>query len=482
MAVESWFPVGHALPDGASCRRAVYGDNQWQIIKTDGGGSALVVRDELIGRWKRLNLVEDGVFNAFSYGPDSFHEVSCGPSEAISPVDQSKSPDSRNEAVAFAMALKATREIDPASALQDAIYIESLGRLLPTFSLSARAEDDVILGYWLTGGARVSVKSTRRLSQMMSWITPTGLKDVISAAGMAQMAKEAPKDCELEDNAPIEEADVADSQYATGDEGTGLERGVPFALAGRPLLEDFFNEHVIDIVRNKERYAVLGIGFPSAIVLHGPPGCGKTFAVEQLVEYLGWPSFQVDASSIASPYIHETSKKVAEVFDKAMKNSPSVLIIDEMEAFLADRESGSGSSTHRVEEVAEFLRRIPEATKNEVLVVAMTNRVEMIDSAIMRRGRFDHVIQVDPASAEEVNALLTKLLSKLPCAKDVDPAPLSKRLAGRPLSDVAFVVREGARRCAHSGHSAIEQQFLLEALDTTPDRSQSGSGHRMGFI
>ena len=345
MAVESWFPVGHALPDGASCRRAVYGDNQWQIIKTDGGGSALVVRDELIGRWKRLNLVEDGVFNAFSYGPDSFHEVSCGPSEAISPVDQSKSPDSRNEAVAFAMALKATREIDPASALQDAIYIESLGRLLPTFSLSARAEDDVILGYWLTGGARVSVKSTRRLSQMMSWITPTGLKDVISAAGMAQMAKEAPKDCELEDNAPIEEADVADSQYATGDEGTGLERGVPFALAGRPLLEDFFNEHVIDIVRNKERYAVLGIGFPSAIVLHGPPGCGKTFAVEQLVEYLGWPSFQVDASSIASPYIHETSKKVAEVFDKAMKNSPSVLIIDEMEAFLADRESGSGSST-----------------------------------------------------------------------------------------------------------------------------------------
>jgi len=481
MAVESWFPVGYALPDGASCRRAVHGDSQWQIFKTDGGGSALVVRAELLERWKLLNLAEEGVFNVFNYGSETFGEVSCGPSESISPVDQCKSPDSRNEAIAFAAALKATREIDPESALQDAIYAEGLGRLFPTFSLSPRATDDVILGYWLTGGAQVSAKSTRRLNQMMSWLTPNGVNDVVSAAGMSQMAKTSSADDGVDDDMLEKVASIATTDPSAA-EGSGLERGVPFALAGRPLLEDFFNEHVVDIVKNKERYAALGIGFPSAIVLHGPPGCGKTFAVEQLVEYLGWPSFQVDASSVASPYIHETSKKVAEVFDKAMKNSPSVLIIDEMEAFLADRESGSGSSTHRVEEVAEFLRRIPEATKNEVLVVAMTNRVEMIDSAIMRRGRFDHVIQVDPASAEEVHALLTKLLSKLPCAKDVDPTPLSKKLAGRPLSDVAFVVREGARLCARSGSTSIEQCFLIEALETTPDRSGNGNARTIGFL
>src|SRR3546814_16081302 len=73
-----------------------------------------------------------------------------------------------------------------------------------------------------------------------------------------------------------------------------------------------------------------------------------------------------------------------------MENAPSVLVIDEMEAFLADREMGSGH--HRVEEVAEFLRRIPEAVKNEVLIIAMTNRIDMIDPAITRRGRFDHAI------------------------------------------------------------------------------------------
>jgi cell division protease FtsH len=195
----------------------------------------------------------------------------------------------------------------------------------------------------------------------------------------------------------------------------------------------------------------LGIEFPSAIILHGPPGCGKTFAVDRLIDYLGWPRFQIDASSVASPYIHETSKKVAEVFGKAMKNAPAVLVIDEMEAFLSERQSGMGSGQHHVEEVAEFLRRIPEAIKNRVLIIAMTNRIEMIDPAILRRGRFDHVVKVDMASEEEVRALLGKLVTDLPCENDIDVAILAKRLTGRPLSDVAFSVREGARLAARAG-------------------------------
>src|SRR5213075_2604499 len=122
----------------------------------------------------------------------------------------------------------------------------------------------------------------------------------------------------------------------------------------------------------------------------------------------------IEASTVASPYIHETSKKVAALFDKAIESAPSVLVIDEMEAFLADRQMGSGSSHHRVEEVGEFLRRIPDAGKNNVLVVAMTNRIEMIDPAILRRGRFDHVVKVDMASENEVLSLLQSLVGQLP--------------------------------------------------------------------
>jgi hypothetical protein len=480
MAIESWLPFGYELPDGAICRRARHGDSQWQIVDTDGGGRALIVHDALYARWVETRLVEEGSFSSLAFGPEKFHEISAGPNSVIEPVHEGKSPNSHSEAVAFATALSSTREFDRESALHDSIYVEQLNKLLPTYSLSTSVSDDLVLGYWLTGGAQVSVNSRRRINQLLSWLKPENISAVVSAAGIGQLV-----DCKARegcDEGKAFEDEFQESQLPNRNQTSGLESGVPFSLAGRELLENFFNEHVIEIVRNKARYATLGIGFPSALVLHGPPGCGKTFAVEQLVEYLGWPSFQVDASTVASPFIHDTSKKVAEVFIKAMKNSPSVLIIDEMEAFLADREAGSGSSTHRIEEVAEFLRRIPEATKNEVLVVGMTNRIELIDNAILRRGRFDHVIQVYPATEAEVLALLEKLTSKLPRDQDVNLASIATMLSGRPLSDVAFVIREGARLSARSGSDKIAQKFLHEALASTSERRGGGSSRRIGFV
>ena len=165
-----------------------------------------------------------------------------------------------------------------------------------------------------------------------------------------------------------------------------------------------------------------------------------------------------------------------------MVYAPFVLMIDEMEAFLADRDMGSGH--HRIEEMAEFLRRIPEAAKNEVLIIAMTNRIEMIDPAILRRGRFDHVIKVDLANEKEVHALLDKLLSPLPKAADVNIESLARKLAGRPLSDIASVVREGARLAARSGKTQLDQDSLLSALRLTPIRKDGDEkkGHRIGFI
>jgi SpoVK/Ycf46/Vps4 family AAA+-type ATPase len=163
-----------------------------------------------------------------------------------------------------------------------------------------------------------------------------------------------------------------------------------------------------------------------------------------------------------------------------MESAPSVLVIDEMEAFLSERDMAAGP--HRVEEVAEFLRRIPEAVQNEVLIVAMTNRLDMIDQAILRRGRFDHVIKVDFASEQEVRALLEKLLSTLPKEADVDGEALAKGLGGRPLSDVSFVVREGARLAARSGRDRLNQASLLAALKSTPARDGQEPARRIGFI
>lgn len=480
MAIDSWFPIGFRLPDGVKTRVALYEGVHWQILQTEGAGRALVATDDLTKHWVDSGIIEDGQFAVFAYGDRRLRSITCSDAQVLCPVNEGRSPDSKAEALSFAVAFKATRNIDCVSPLQDALYVEKISRLLPTYSISSRTDDDVVLGYWLTGGAPVSAKTFRRLRQTMSWLGASHLKDVVQAAGFEVL--EVMPDTKRR-NAPSETQarQTQDQKEHAEIPAHKTDKSVAFELAGRPDLADFFNEHIIDIVQNRDRYKALGIDFPAAVVLHGPPGCGKTFAVDRLIDFLGWPSFQIDASSIASPYIHETSKKVAEVFDKAIQNAPSVLVIDEMEAFLADREMGS--SHHRVEEVAEFLRRIPEAARSDVLIVAMTNRIEMIDPAILRRGRFDHVIKVDFASEVEVLSLLEKLLSTLPKDDSVDPSPFAHEMAGRPLSDVTFIVREGARLAARAGRDHLNQDSLLAAMAATPARErEGGSQRRIGFV
>lgn len=474
VALDAWLPVGFSTPDGERARLALHEGTDWQIYEAQGGGRILVTKQLLAARWIESGLLDASQIRSFEFGGEKYCEFSSGIDYVLAPVIESHSPESKNEALSFAESLKATRDIDATSSVHDAIYVERLSRLLPTYSLSARISDDVVFGTWLTGGVPVSVQSFRRLRTLTNWLGASHLRDVVVKGGFEVSEKiigpkpSAPK--------------ITEQSEAAGVAKPEEQKSVQFSLAGRPELERFINEHVVDIIENEARYKVLGIEFPSAIILHGPPGCGKTFAVERLVDYLGWPSFQIEASSVASPYIHETSKKVAEVFDKAMENAPAVLVIDEMEAFLSERQSGM-SGQHHVEEVAEFLRRIPEAIKNRVLIIAMTNKIEMIDAAILRRGRFDHVVKVGMASEEEVHALLEKLVKDLPCENDIDVALLAKRLTGRPLSDVAFSVREGARLAARAGKDKLDQSSLLLAMDATPLRSNdAGASRKIGFI
>lgn len=474
MALDAWLPVGFSTPDGERARFALHEGMDWQIYEAQGGGRILVTKQLLAARWIESGLLDASQIRSFEFGGEKFCEFSSGNDYVLAPVIESNSPESKNEALSFAESLKATRDIDATCSVHDAIYVERLSRLLPTYSLSARVSDDVMFGTWLTGGVLVSVQSFRRLRTLMNWLGASHLRDVVVKGGFEVSEKIiGPK--------PLAPK-ISEQSKAAGLAKHEEKKSAQFSLAGRPELEQFINEHVVDIIENEARYKVLGIEFPSAIILHGPPGCGKTFAVERLVDFLGWPSFQIEASSVASPYIHETSKKVAEVFDKAMENAPAVLVIDEMEAFLSERQSGM-SGQHHVEEVAEFLRRIPEAIKNRVLIIAMTNKIEMIDAAILRRGRFDHVVKVGMASEDEVRALLDKLVKDLPYENDIDVAMLAMRLTGRPLSDVAFAVREGARMAARMGKSKLDQASLLLAMDATPLRNNvEGASRKIGFI
>lgn len=471
--MEQWLPIGFEIEGGILTKKVLQQGNSWQITSASDNGRVLFATPNLYEKWVSLSIIDKDDFRQIKFGDDSFYYFYSRAEYTLMSIESVGVSRIKSDAISFAYALKKTRESNGDVPFQDSIYLESISRLLPTFSISTPVEDDVILGYWLTGGIPVSCKKFRKLNQSITYLKTSDVQEIIEAAGLAtKVVVDLNQLSKAEESVGISE----DGALLTAEGQSG-----EFILSGREDLSHFFNEHVIDIIRHEERYKAMSIGFPTAIILHGPPGSGKTYAVEKLTDYLGWPIFSVDASSIGSKYIHETSKKIAEIFKRAMNFSPSVLVIDEMDAFLTDREADSGQ--HRVEEVAEFLRQIPEASKNKVLVIGMTNRIDMIDPAILRRGRFDHVIKVDYASEQEVFEMIASELQKVPTETDLDLHPIAKELAGRPLSDSAFVVRESARLAARNGQEKISQKNLQQALLGTGVRKSGEEEHRrIGFI
>jgi len=480
MAIEPWLPKNQTVAKEATVRRVLDGSEAWQIVELANKRICLLVRTALFERWIQAGLVDPASLHPVDRGVENLVAFTCSPDQAIQSLRRPRSPSSVVEALAFATSFSETRKLDSTTGLENGLYVESLSRILPTFDADDdQIQDDaLILGTWLTGGLPISASNVTELQEALSWLHPANLKRIIEAAGLEYQLPASHLGWNGTDRLGL------DTAAADGDgrpRSSKFASGGVFELPGRGDLSRFFNEHIIDILQNEDRYRSLGIGFPSAVILQGPPGCGKTFAVERLVEFLGWPSFSIDASSVASPYIHETSRKIAAVFDAAKEAAPSVLIIDEMEAFLADRDAAGGH--HRVEEVGEFLRRIPEATAHRVLIFAMTNRLEMIDPAVIRRGRFDHILEVSYASKLEIAEMLQSRMRSLPTSEDVEIDLIAAELVGRPLSDVAFVVREGGRLAARSGGQEISQRNLLDAIASAPIRDRDvGEKRPIGFI
>jgi hypothetical protein len=341
MPKERWFPLKYELPDGTRLGTLAHAGDNWQIFRVDRDHKVLAAKAPLAARWIAAGLLPNAVFRPFPFGTEAFAVLASGSRQQLAPVSECSSPYSKTEAISFAVSLRETRKLERNASLHDAIYMERYSRLLPTWTVSEKVEDSEVFGSWLTGGVTVSVSSFRRLASLLGWLDTEDVRDIVETAGFTVPAAGGLR------------SKARDAEYGL----TPPTDKAAFRLPGRPALEAFFNEHVIDIVVNAERYKALGIDFPTAIVLHGPAGGGKTFAVERLVEYLDWPIFHIDSNSVGSPYIHETNRKVSAVFEKAMVAAPSVVIIDEMESFLSDRQLHQSTGLHHVEEVAEFLSR-----------------------------------------------------------------------------------------------------------------------------
>ena len=439
----------------------------WQIYLTNEESYVLAVTARLYEKWVREYSLPEGLFE--DTGSCRVLESSCG--YMISSLESGPFPGSSAQVTAFSAAYKKALDSFPDMDLRSAVYIEEYSMLLPSSFDGAAGDRGLIYGKWLAGGISVSVDSFDRLAKVMSWLPADALRSSAELAGFDVPEGSAAKKIEREEEAQ-------DAAKEKTDKAAVLLPAEEFSLPGRPELEQFFRENIIDVVTHQEEYKRMGITFPGATILYGPPGCGKTFAIDRLSEYLGWPRFDIDSSTIASAYIHETSRKISEIFQAAVNAAPSIIVIDEMEAFLSDRGKAAASGPHRIEEVAEFLRRIPDAVSKGVLIFAMTNMLDSIDPAVLRRGRFDHMIEIKMATAEEIRSLLENRLRDLPVDETVRPDAVASALDGHPLSDVTFVLREAGRFAVRRKQRYISQACFDDALGMLPKNKER---RRIGF-
>ena len=466
-----WLPRGFSLSDDKRIKKVISSSENWQIYSTNQDTYVLVVTTTLYETWLKDYSLPDGIFHEIE--SNEKYQVFCSKGDyLISSLENGPFPDSFGQVEAFSIAFNTTVKLFPDVDLKDAVYIEEYSLILPGTQTEEASAKDYVYGKWLTGGINISANSFERISKIMSWIPPIVLCKSFRIAGF---------DVSIpltNDNNSTESIEVNNDEGITDNSVVLPTIDSSFRLIGRPDLEAFFNDNIIDIVLNQEKYKRMGISFPGATILHGAPGCGKTYAVDRLAEYLGWKRFDIDSSTIASSYIHDTSKKISEVFSEAIKAAPSILVIDEMEAFLSNRNMSTASGTHHIEEVAEFLRKIPEAISHGVLVFAMTNMIDMIDPAILRRGRFDHIIEVKMASKEEIAAYLTSKFEELPVAEDASIEYISESLDSHPFSDVTYILREAGKLAVKSGKEFIDKECFDKALSTLPQKEEK---RKIGF-
>ena len=475
---------GTEIRDGVRISKKAASGEHWQIYETNCKSIVLAVSPDLCAKWEKTFDLSETLFKLED-------QLNCcrileGKADyLISSLSQGPFPDRAIQVEAFSLSFRQAKGRGAMNAAKDAIYIEEYSLILPVEEEAP--EMDKLYVHWISGGIDLGADSFDHISRVMSWIPRDNLKRCFELAGYAVSEIQGEESGEIEYNTAKTKDDAVDLRERTGHSKTDSaqeekiflqkDKG-EFSLPGRPALEQFFRENIIEVVLHREAYERMGISFPGATVLYGPPGSGKTYAVDRLAEYLGWERFEIDSGSIGSSYIHETSKKIAEIFSKAMEHAPSILIIDEMEAFLSERSASGSANNHHLEEVAEFLRKIPEAVDKGVLIFAMTNMIESIDPAIIRRGRFDHMVKVDYATKEEMRAFLEKRLKELPIAGDVEIESLAERLDAHPMSDAVFVLKEAGRLAVRRGLEEINNACLNDAVNQLPKKENK---RKIGF-
>lgn len=249
-------------------------------------------------------------------------------------------------------------------------------------------------------------------------------------------------------------------------------------VAGMQELKNLLISDIINPLRNPEKFKKFKVSIPNGIILYGPPGCGKTFIVRKLAEELGYNFFEVKHSDLVTPYIHGAVNNIGKIFAIAKQNAPAVVFFDEISGLVPDRAHLQESSTHKEEEIDEFLMQLNDAAENHILVVGATNYIDRLDPAILRPGRFDRKIYVSPPDFEARKSLFKVGLANRPHDKNMDFKHMATLTDGFSCADIIEdVIESAARVAANLDKTQIDQNLLEDQINRIIQSKKAIIGH-----
>lgn len=236
-------------------------------------------------------------------------------------------------------------------------------------------------------------------------------------------------------------------------------------VAGMESLKKMLTERVIWVLRDREKAKKYRLLPPNGMLLYGPPGCGKTYFAEKFAEESRFNYMVVNGSDLGSTYIHGTQGKIAALFQEAAAKAPTVLCFDEFDSFVPAR--GSEAARHRPEEVNEFLSQLNNCAQRGIFVIGTTNRMDMIDPAVLRKGRLDLQVEVPAPEPETRRQMFIHHLKGRPLADDIDFDRLAALTEGYASSDIAFIANDAALVAALADEP-ITQRHLEDSIRCNP--------------
>ena len=227
-------------------------------------------------------------------------------------------------------------------------------------------------------------------------------------------------------------------------------------------------QEVVDFLKNSEKYTKLGGKIPKGVLLVGPPGTGKTLLAKAVAGEAKVPFFSLSGSDFVEMFVGVGASRVRDLFAQAKAKSPSIIFIDEIDAIgrARGKSNFSGGNDERENTLNQLLTEMDGfGTDTNVIVMAATNRADVLDKALLRAGRFDRSIYVDLPELHERKEIFDVHLKKIKLDPSVDREFLAKQTPGFSGADIANVCNEAALIAARNSHESVTKQDFLDAVD-----------------